>query len=588
MIGSAKKGGSVPTSNFTSTVVDISVLRQAVLNTTSSIELLREAVSNSVDADARSIDIKLASEGGEVWTVVIQDDGHGMEERHMQAFFNTGQTEKDDPSGKGVILSIGEKGLGSKTSFVAKNIEIESRRRGSTDLLVGVMPDPLGAIEKRQMPTYTIKKNPGTHTAQLVSAGTRITLTGVHLAKFNGKASDDASEIARRIMHYLRTMCATGTVKNRHAAKTHVGQSVFNVGSIPQVTVEVTSQTGNVTLGPESGAYPVPAVNVTPSGGQATEGIPENSKLFCDTLDFERSKTLAVQGQQITVYYDGTAIIAGESVRTEMLRDELRAGLTHKSQMGLHLSKDFIPLHRDDTLSRALLDNEYYYDFKVFVNCQTFQLNSDRNSVTNWDSSEISWIQDDFKKNVWPSIEQKAKSYRQMRDDEQAAIESIRKTQNAAKLKTDYASSPGIVFPAGRPAVKFVKSPKKEADVSHLLAMMVEAGHWASELAPIAKFGQYIDDSTDVIVEDANGTPQLVEIETSLPNLFRHQHPMSSYDLVAVWSLGGMTNGTQQKAPWGQNGSSVTVVLLQDSTTKQWSLKWGTHTRRVIVLTEIL
>lgn len=578
----------MPTNNFTSSVVDLSVLRQAILNTTSSIELLREAVSNSVDADARNVDIKLVSEGGEMWTVVIQDDGHGMEERHMQAFFNTGQTEKDDLAGHGLVLSIGEKGLGSKTSFVAKNIEIESRRRGSPDLLLALMPDPLGAISKGHMPTYTIEKNPPNHTALLVSAGTRITLTGVHIAKFNGKASDDANDIARRIMHYLRTMCATGTVKNLHAAKSHIVKSVFNVGVIPQVTVEVATAKGNVTLGPESGAYPVPSVNVTPSGGPVTEGIPENSKLYCDTLNFGGSKTLAVQGQQLTVHYDGTAIIAGESVRTELLRDELRQGLTHKSQMGLHLSKDFVPLRRDDTLSRDLLDSEYYYDFKVFLNCQTFQLNSDRNSVTNWDSSEISWIQEDFKRTVWPSIEQKAKPYRDMRDNEQAAIQSIRKTQNAAQLKVDYASSPGIAFAPGQPALNFVKTPKKEADVSHLMAMMVEAGHWAAELDPIAKFGQYIDDSTDAIVEDSKGIARLVEIEISLPNLFRHQHPMSSYDLVAVWSLGGMANGSQQKAPWGLNGSSVTVVLLQDAATGTWSLKWGTHTRRVIVLSEIL
>jgi len=574
--------------SFTSTVVDLSVLRQAILNTTSSIELLREAASNSVDADARSIDFQLTSEGGDLWTIVIQDDGHGMEERHVQAFFNTGQTEKDGLTGHGVPLAIGEKGLGSKTTFVAKSIEIESRRRGSQDLLVAQMDDPLGAISVGTMPTYVVETNPAGYSPSLQYSGTRITLRGVHLAKFNGKATDDGAEIARRVLHYLLTMCATGTVKNLFASKTHIVQTVFNIGVIPQITVEVVTQQGPHTLGPVAGGYSVPAVNVMPSGGPITEGIEENSKLFCDTVLFSRSKTLAFQGNQVTVFYDGIAIVAGELVRTEMLRDELRQGATHKSQMGLHLAKDFIPLRRDDALSRDLLDNEYYYDFKVFLNCQNFQLNSDRNSLTNWDSSEISWIQEDFRRHVWPTIEQRAKLYRDMRNDEQAAIEAIRKTKAASALKTDYANAPGIAYNVNGRQVKFVKTPRKEADVSHLLAMMVEAGHWATELDPISKFGQYIDASTDALVEDSLGQPRLLEIELSLPNLFRHQHPMNSYDFVVVWDLGGMANGSQQRAPWGNNGATVNVVLLHDATTRQWSLKWGTHNKRVLVLQEIL
>ena len=95
--------------SHTSHVSQESLLRQAVLNTSQSIELLREAVSNSVDADAKQIDIQLNNAGGEVWNVVIQDDGNGMEDKHMRAFFNAGDSVKDF-----VQTAIGEKGLGSK------------------------------------------------------------------------------------------------------------------------------------------------------------------------------------------------------------------------------------------------------------------------------------------------------------------------------------------------------------------------------------------------------------------------------------------------------------------------------------------
>lgn len=569
--------------SHTSHVSQESLLRQAVLNTSQSIELLREAVSNSVDAEAKNIDVQLTNAGGEIWNLVIQDDGNGMEERHMKAFFNAGDSEKDFPQ-----TAIGEKGLGSKTTFVAREILVESRRHTNPGvLLVGSMTDPMASLSQGTLPTYTIDADPSGHVPGISSKGTRITLMGVHLTSFNGKKSIDPQEIADRVMHYLRSMCATGTVKNRHAQQTHIIDTVVNVGTIPRVSLEVVSPLGTVTLGPLSGAFQVPPVDLAPTGGPVSEGIQQNSKKFCDVLDFSRSKTISVQGQSHTVHYDGTVIIAGEKVRSEMLSAELKQGWTQKSQMGVHLCKDFIPLRNDTGLSRTLLGGEYYFEYKVFLNCQDFQLNADRNVITNEESDEIAWIWADFQASVWPNIQAKARAYNAMKDAEEAAIEAVRKTNQAAGLKAGYANSADVLVTKPNASLAFVKKPKKEADVSHLLAMMVQSGAWSGELAPIAKFGQYIDASTDVLVEKATGEVLLVEIETQLSNLFKHQHPMNSYDMVVVWTLGGMSSGTSQNAPWGTNSAVVPVTLLQNAA-HGWELKWGTHSRPVIVLEDIL
>lgn len=567
----------------TSHVSQESLLRQAVLNTSQSIELLREATSNSVDADAKQIDIQLVNVGGEMWNIVIQDDGNGMEERHLQAFFNAGDSVKDF-----VQTAIGEKGLGSKTTFVAKEILVESRRFTNPGvLLVGRMTDPMADLGQGKMPTYTIDEDPAGHTSSLTSKGTRITLTNVHLARFNGKKATDPQEIADRVMHYLRSMCATGTVKNRHSQQPHVMKNVANVTVTPWVTVEVLA-TGTVTLGPEPGVYQVPATALNPTNGPVSpEGIQQNSKKFCDVLDFNRSKTITLGGTQTTVHYDGTVVIAGENVRAEMLRHELKQGWTQKSQMGVHLCKDFIPLRNDTALSRELLGGEYYFEYKVFLNCQEFQLNADRNVITNEESDEVSWIWDDFVSTVWPDIQARAQAYRAMKDAEDAAIEAVKKTNQAADLKSKYSTSPDVTVTKAGASLSFVKQPKKEADVSHLLAMMVQSGDWRVELDPIERFGQYIDASTDVLVEDAGGNVLLVEIETQLANLFRHQHPMNSYDLVVVWSLGTMTSGSINTAPWGTNSSMVPVALNQNAS-RGWELKWGVHTKPVLVLENIL
>jgi hypothetical protein len=571
-------------SNYVSAVSQESLLRQAVLNTSQSIELLREAVSNSIDAEAHNIDIKLTSAGGEIWNIVIQDDGNGMEEMHMQAFFNAGVSVKDYPQ-----KSIGEKGLGSKTTFVSKKIVIESRRHTNPELLlVGTMDDPFAALVAGKLPTYTIESNPSGHSSGISSKGTRLNLSSVHLSSFNGKKTEDPIEIANRLMHYLRSMCATGTVKNRHAAHAHIINDVVNVGVIPMVTLEVVSANGTpVTLGPLPGSFQVPQIDLSPSGAPQSEGIEQNSKKFCDVYDFSRSKTISVQGQTSTVHYDGTIVIAGEMIRAEMLKNELKQGWTQKSQMGVHLCKDFIPLRNDTSLSRELLGGEYYFEYKLFLNCQSFQLNADRNVITNEESDEIAWIWSDFKSAVWQNIEKKASIYRQMKDSEDAAIEAVKKTNQAATLKTSYSSANDISVRKSGANLAFVKEPKKEADVSHLLAMMVQSGFWSSELDPIAKFGQYIDASTDVLVEDATGKVLLVEIESQLSNLFQHQHPMNSYDLVVVWSLGGLAGGSSRSAPWGMNSAILQVMLVQGAA-GGWLLKWGTHSKPVIVLSEII
>lgn len=576
---------------YTSTISQAHVLRQAVLNTSSSIELLREAVSNSVDADARRIDIKLENAGGDVWNITIQDNGNGMTDAHLHAFFNAGETVKDFASSAGATLSIGEKGLGSKTTFVAKRIVIESRRHDDPTgaLLIGSMDDPMTALKSGTMPEYVTETSPTDYQPALVGHGTRIVLSGVYLSSFNGKKTSDADEIAARVMHYLRTMCATGTVKNRHASKTHVIESVLNVGAIPLLTLEVVATSGSATLGPVAGTYPIPDVNTSPTGGSTNSyGIVENSGRFCDVADFSRYRTISIGGQVKTVHYDCTAIIAGEAARADMLAGELKQGWTQKSQMGLHLCKDFIPMKNDSSLSRELLGGEFYYEFKVFLNCQEFQLNADRNVVTNSESDDVSWIWDDFKTSVWPTIESKAQVYRQMKKDEELASEAIKKTRASQALKGRYAAIPEIAVTKQGADLKFVKSPQKEADVSHLLAMMVQSGAWANELDPIAKFGQYIDDSTDILVEDSAGNPLLAEVELLLPNLFRHKHPMSSYDLVVVWDLAGMSNGSSQNAPWGQNGATLPVTLVNGTSPDEWYLQWGVTSKKVVVVREIL
>jgi len=580
-----------------SDISKVGLLREIISNTSDSIELLREGVSNAIDAQATRVSLALTHLGGQLWTIVFEDDGNGMEDKHVQAFFNAGFTVKDVvpqlPAGVPKLkdsLSIGEKGLGSKTFFRASRIDLESRRKGTNDIRVAQMIEPRKDIAAGRMPTYEFDVNPQPYTPKLTQHGTRIELTGVVIESFLGKHTTDPDEVTKRVLHYLQNFTAAGTVKNLFAHLPHIQGYVLNPGTIPQVTLEVTIPPNASRPTTTTGLFPMPSTCVAPTGGPLDpdgSGVQRNSWLFCDRYDFNRSKTLTIGGVQTTVYYEGTAIIAGKSVRDDLVAGALRSGVGHKSLLGLHLCKDFVPMKLSHELSRELLHDEYYYEFKVFLNSQNFALNADRNIVTNMDSEEVSWIRDDFKSAVWKQVEAKWKIYRAMVDDEDARIESHKRTVSVQNLKAGYAATAPLVTQKSS-GLLFVKEPTKEADVSHIFAMALQSGHYNTELDPIARIGRYVDDSTDVLAESGTGATLLVEVEKELPNVFRHKHPLQSYDVVVVWSLGGMSVGDTKQAPWGSGGRNVPVMLQKDAATNHYVLKWGTHSKRVIVLREFV
>ncbi len=580
-----------------SQVAEASLLLQAVRNTSSSLELFRESVSNSVDANCTEIDIKLTNQGRDLWDIVIQDDGHGMTSDHLAAFFGAGKSKKDFEAKSKLIkrhLAIGEKGLGSKTTFTASEVVVESMRASPRQYIRGTMLKPLARLEEDRLPNYDLEIDPPESTRNFAGThGTRIQLRGVRIPVFNGKQCDSADDVATRLLHYLRSQCATGTVKNRFAGKPHIAQTMLNPSTVPQLTVEVQwDERGgdSARIGAVPGLYQVPSQNLDPSGGPKckSSGVEQNSRKFCGHFDGSWSSQVEVRGEPVTVWYDVFAVVAGEDVRTEMLSGELKQGWTHKSQMGVHLCRDFIPLRVDAQLSRDLLPSEYYYEFKVFLNCQWFTLNNDRNVVTNLDHPEVSWIFNHFKRDVMPSLAELWNSLVKRRELEEAQIDAHRRSAEMTKMKSQFRNRDSLRDTFKRCNLEFSKVPNCEADVSHLLAMMIQSGDFKSALKPIERFGSYVDKATDLICEDSAGKKVLlVEVETELKKLFLHEHPMDSFEAVVVWTLGDLKSGYSGNLRFVGHKEPF-LVHLQGDAVDGWRLKWGTHLKPVLVLSDIL
>ena len=82
---------------------------------TNPLEVVREGISNAIDAGASEIKIEFSQPkivGTYVLTIVIEDNGSGMNFGELQSFFDLGNSAKRYDAAQ-----IGEKGHGTKVFF---------------------------------------------------------------------------------------------------------------------------------------------------------------------------------------------------------------------------------------------------------------------------------------------------------------------------------------------------------------------------------------------------------------------------------------------------------------------------------------
>jgi len=96
------------------------------------IEVIREAVSNAYDAGSNDFTIAAKAdtddEGRRILSIEFRDDGIGMDEGTLKAFFGLGMSDEPEIKGR---EKIGFKGHGTKTFYSARNIWVATRRGGA-------------------------------------------------------------------------------------------------------------------------------------------------------------------------------------------------------------------------------------------------------------------------------------------------------------------------------------------------------------------------------------------------------------------------------------------------------------------------
>jgi hypothetical protein len=314
------------------------------------LEVIRESLSNSYDAEASEIEITIRSrpQGSDI---IIEDDGNGMNERDLESFFDLGNSQKTD--------SIGYKGHGTKIFYKSDRIVVNTAKEGVNRR--AVMDDPWEKLNRRELPEYELSETD----VRGESQGTRIKITNFR----SGEGFDPESLTYNKIHHYLKW-------------KTIAGSTAHFFEEDPR-EMDI-----RVRLGDE-----IDDSRDTLLTRCRLEFPEEQLEPADDQFPAERM-CKHYEPRELEVQYDGgstTVQIVG-MVGGKKARNELPTYGRHSAQFGVWFAKDHIKVEQvNETISH---DNEYIHFFFV-VNCQDIELSANRETIRNKASPVFRAVRDE-------------------------------------------------------------------------------------------------------------------------------------------------------------------------------------------------
>lgn len=516
-------------------VVDISIFKEMAQNIVNPLEILREAISNSHDAEAKTISIIISRNSGGKFVLEIQDDGKGMGFNNIHRFFNLGDSNKDE-------LGIGEKGLGTKVYFKSERITLHTQTKDN-EAYKAVMEKPWEYLCSNMMPEYTIESQG----AQPGKGGTSIIIEGYIIDNperyFNFET----------IMDYILWFTAAGSFKTYFANYAELHKYIHNMQIAPRVFIEDRILGVREEIAGTHQFYPP---QEKPKEDPC-ETIYKRSVNYCRHFGpYHRATN--INGEYVSFQMYGT--VSGVNCRKKIAK--LRQGETVKSRFGVYVAKDFIPI----TKKLSLMSEPNYQHYHLLINSQAFELTADRNNISNRDDPKVKWVFEEAKKiineDIIPLAEESYFNLRKIEELEYSMKDKQRKLGERLERFDKIDDLNISEFP-------IMKRPDNESQVALLLTALITNEESKKLIKYISRVGHYSHQSTtDMICLNNKNEKILVEIEYKLSNLFKHEHPYETFDYVVCWSVDLDINEKKKL----RDGN--TLSLIQED--GEWILKYGT------------
>ena len=332
-------------------VNQVNEFKEIANNFANPLEIVREAISNSIDARADEIHLlfDIVNHFGEdLFRVTIKDNGKGMDESELESFFDLGNSTKIGDS-----EAIGEKGHGTKVYFHSKQVKIKTFK--DNRCIEAIMNDIYKNLNQNIIPTYkyTIIESEG--------CGTEIEIIGYNLNKYSAFKHD-------LLKDYILWKTKFGAIDKEFRINTFKDYKII-LKVLDSDTAEIISF-GHL-FPPES-----------ESANKLFEVQNNNAPdFFCKR--WEESGTLPNFPH---IKYQAIFYVEGKNVKysyNKMLRRQGYAApdgsYTIQDRYGLWLCKDYIPIQRKNEW--IISKGSEYTKFHAFFNCQNFKLTANRGSV---------------------------------------------------------------------------------------------------------------------------------------------------------------------------------------------------------------
>ncbi len=338
-------------------------------------EVIRETISNAIDASASKITIeafKDDSSGEDELVVRVIDDGTGMTRAELEGFFDLGFSSKRNRAD-----AIGEKGHGTKITYNSSLITVFTKSLDGGTTLRAVAKEPRRALNlalKRggEPPQITISPVERSNISPLddAASGTVVELRGYDNNNWSAFSHGPLKD-------YIQWFTAWGRVDTAWG------------GKLPAAcTLELRG------IGHEGAAESIPYGHPFPQEDHDFRSLRTKDDRRPENYFVRRwvSDPIAVDGfpdRHLRVVFS----VEGDAAKrhhNQMLKQLGRKGAkvfpyesdryTVSERYGIYVCKDSIPIERKNDL---FADRSEWTKWHAFVNCQAFHLTANRASVEN-------------------------------------------------------------------------------------------------------------------------------------------------------------------------------------------------------------
>lgn len=350
-------------------VNEVNEFKEIANNFSNPLEIVREAISNSIDANGNRIELlfdMIDYYGEDLFRVRIKDNGDGVSENELENFFDLGNSSRLDND-----KSIGEKGHGTKIYFNSRQVILKSWKDGK--YIEAEMKNISKQLYQDKIPKYEYSVKDCKNNKK----GTEIEIIDYNRDKFRDFKHE-------KIKDYILWKTKFGAVDRE-----------FKIDNFNNYKLTLKGLDAEKPEKIEFG-------HIFPNESASADKLYDKYNNKAPNYFCKRWTYTGTLDDHPYIKFQAVFYVEGKNVKygyNNMLRRQgykaPDGSYTIQERYGLWLTKDFIPIQRKNEWITS--KGSEYTKFHAFFNCQKFSLTANRGSVEATSPKVLSDIENKIK-----------------------------------------------------------------------------------------------------------------------------------------------------------------------------------------------